>query len=100
MIEKLKAMLNDALEKIGNAKDQSELGELKANYLGKKSPLNEAMKQMGSMAPEERKTFGMKVNELKSKLEAKVNERRDTLQREAIEKKLQSEHKAYLYQTQ
>ena len=50
MIEKLKAMLNDALEKIGNAKDQLELGELKANYLGKKSPLNEAMKQMGSMA--------------------------------------------------
>ena len=92
MIEKLKAMLNDALEKIGNAKDQLELGELKANYLGKKSPLNEAMKQMGSMAPEERKTFGMKVNELKSKLEAKVNERRDTLQKEAIEKKLQSEH--------
>ncbi|MBQ3001709.1 MAG: phenylalanine--tRNA ligase subunit alpha [Bacilli bacterium] len=92
MIDQLQTMLQDALSQIASANSQLELGELKANFLGKKSPLSEIMKKMGSMSPEERKTFGMKANEFKVQIENALNARRTELERLAIAARLASEH--------
>ena len=92
MIDQLQTMLQDALSQIASANSQLELGELKANFLGKKSPLSEIMKKMGSMSPEERKTFGMKANEFKVQIENALNARRAELERLAIAARLASEH--------
>ena len=91
MLNKLEEMKALAIEKIAAATTQLELNECRAEYLGKKSPLNEIMKQMGSLSPEERKTFGQKANEFKNLVELAINERRAALEAEAVNARLESE---------
>ncbi len=91
MLKKLEEMKEVALVKINASNSQLELNECRALYLGKKSPLNEIMKQMGSFTPEERKTFGQKANEFKNLIEETINNRREILEKEAINQKLESE---------
>lgn len=91
MINKLEAMLKDAKEKIEAAKSEHELYELKAYYTGKKSPLGEIMKQMGSLATEERKVLGAKANEFKTKVENFIQNAKQTLEEKAINAQLEKE---------
>ena len=69
MLKKLEEMRSVAIDKINQAATQLELNECRAEYLGKKSPLNEIMKQMGSLTPEERKEFGQTENQFKNLIE-------------------------------
>ena len=46
MLKKLEEMRSVAIDKINQAATQLELNECRAEYLGKKSPLNEIMKQI------------------------------------------------------
>ena len=91
MLKKLEEMKEVAVEKINAAANQLELNECRAEFLGKKSPLNEIMKQMGSLSPEERKSFGQKANEFKNLIELAINERRAFLEEAAVNAKLESE---------
>ena len=91
MITKLEAMLLEAKEKIQATATEHDLYELKAYYTGKKSPLGEIMKQMGSLTPEERKTLGAKANETKQAIEKLIFDQRKTLEDQKINAKLESE---------
>ncbi len=91
MVKKLEEMKEVALEKINASSTQLELNECRALYLGKKSPLNEIMKGMGALSPEERKSLGQKANEFKNLVEDAINNRREELETEAINQKLESE---------
>ncbi len=50
---------------------REELESFRIKYLSKKSPLTDLFAAMKNIAPEERKNFGLKVNELKNKAEEK-----------------------------
>lgn len=91
MLKKLEEMRSVAIDKINQAATQLELNECRAEYLGKKSPLNEIMKQMGSLTPEERKEFGQTANQFKNLIEQTINERRQYLEDMAVNAKLESE---------
>ena len=91
MINKLEAMLVEATTKINEAKTEHDLFELKAYYTGKKSPLGEIMKQMGSLTPEEKKTLGAKANEIKQTIEKIIVEARTRIEDEMINARLVSE---------
>ena len=91
MLKKLEEMRSVAIDKISQAATQLELNECRAEYLGKKSPLNEIMKQMGSLTPEERKEFGQIANQFKNLIEQTINERRQYLEEMAVNAKLESE---------
>ena len=91
MLKKLEEMRSVAIDKISQAATQLELNECRAEYLGKKSPLNEIMKQMGSLTPEERKEFGQIANQFKNLIEQTINERRQYLEDMAVNAKLESE---------
>jgi phenylalanyl-tRNA synthetase alpha chain len=56
---------------ISEVKTTSDLEAIKVKYLGRKGPVQELMKQLKELPPEERPQFGQKVNELKVELEAK-----------------------------
>ena len=43
----------------------AQLEALKVEYLGKKGSVTALMKNMGALSPEEKKSFGKEVNELK-----------------------------------
>jgi phenylalanyl-tRNA synthetase alpha chain len=56
------------------------LKTLHDEWLGRKSGrVTGLMKQLGSLAPEERRTFGAAVNALKTEIETAIQERRDSL---------------------
>ena len=87
----LEKMLQDASSEIQACNTQNELNEKKAFYLGKKSPLNEIMKQMATLSIEGKKELGQKVNAFKTKIEELVAARRKELEQIAINEKLMSE---------
>ncbi len=91
MITKLESMLLEAKEKIQATTTEHDLYELKAYYTGKKSPLGEIMKQMGSLTPEERKTLGAKANETKQAIERLIFDQKKALEDAKINAKLESE---------
>ena len=87
----LEMMLQSAKEEIKACCSQNELNEKKAYYLGKKSPLNDIMKQMATLSIEEKKELGQKVNAFKTKIEELIQERRKEIEQELINEKLKSE---------
>ena len=58
METKLLKIKEEALAKLDRCSSLKELNEIRVLYLGKKGPIQEAMKSMKDMAPEERKLFG------------------------------------------
>lgn len=60
------------LEEIETVSSVQELINLKAKYLGKKGIITEKIKTLGTLSPEERKTQGKILNELKSFIEEKL----------------------------
>ena len=67
--------LNSYLQEINEAKTLGELSQVRTNYLGKKGKLTEAMKALGALSQEERKSRGKELNELKTAITAALDTR-------------------------
>lgn len=91
MINKLLDLTSVATLAINNATTIQELNEIKALYLGKKSPLSDIMAQMKTLSIEEKKELGQKANEFKKNLEEMVSNKRLELENLEVQKKLASE---------
>ncbi|MDD8048751.1 MAG: phenylalanine--tRNA ligase subunit alpha [Thomasclavelia sp.] len=91
MENKLLQIQEEALSKLKDCKSLKELNDIRVLYLGKKGPIQDAMKSMKDMAPEERKVFGQTSNQVKSTLEKAVEDRKVELEEEAITQKINSE---------
>ena len=70
---------NEMLEAIKSAEDQNELNDLKVKYSGKKGVITNLYSKMKDLKPEERKSYGQKVNELKNIFEEKITEKEDEI---------------------
>lgn len=74
----LNKLKEELLTEIKEVTEAGKLEELRVQTLGKKGTLTVMMKELGGMAPEERKEFGQSLNlikqEISSLLEAKANE--------------------------
>ena len=66
----------------------AQLEALKVEYLGKKGSVTALMKNMGSLSPEEKKTFGKEVNELKDYATEAIAQKFEALQQLALQKEL------------
>ncbi len=87
----LQNILEEAKNAISKATTNQELNELRSYYMGKKSPLGDIMKKMGSLSIEEKKELGSLANKVKSEIEEVVNNARKVLEEKEIEAKLASE---------
>ncbi|HQC45563.1 MAG TPA: phenylalanine--tRNA ligase subunit alpha [Myxococcota bacterium] len=65
MMDKL---LQEALENIADASSTATLKEVEVSWLGKKGRLTNLLKELGSLAPDERKAKGQALNELKRQI--------------------------------
>ena len=78
MREKLENIKIQGLDEISKAASLEQLEIIKKDIIGKKSPLSEITKSMGSLTPEERKEIGLLTTEIRnvftSSLEKKENE--------------------------
>ena len=89
VLEKFKNEETDILEEtIENLK---ELNNLRVKYLGKKGPIQEVMKNMKDMAPEERKSAGQVSNEVKTAISQAIESKKVELEEVAIAMQLASE---------
>ncbi len=78
----------DAL--LAEAADTQALDALKVEFLGKKGSITALLKQMGALSPEEKKSFGKEVNELKDYAAAAIAQQSATLEAQALERELES----------
>jgi len=67
--EQLAKILDDARTSLLNAKDYSEIEEVRIKVLGKKGALTSILRSMGSLSPEERKALGKDANETRALIE-------------------------------
>ncbi len=91
MKEKIEALKAAAAQALKSATTSEELEALRVKYLGKKGELTGLLKQLGSVAPEERPKMGQLVNDAKQKLEEAINENRKKITEAAANLKLAAE---------
>ena len=91
MVKVIEELKEKALKKIEEAKNLNDLNETKAEFLGKKSKLQEIMAKMREFSVEEKKAIGMKANQFKMAIEEAVNQKLEKLKDEEVNKKLESE---------
>ena len=78
----LKQAFSEALAKIETMDD---LEALRVEYIGKKGHVTELMKEMKSLSPEEKKTFGQEVSVLKNEVNDAISAKREELRLKEIE---------------
>ena len=91
MKEKLEALRRQALEELEKLTLPKELEDFRVRVMGKKGPLTELLRGMGSLPAEERPKMGQLVNELRATLEAALKERESAVQAALKEKRLREE---------
>ncbi len=79
MKEKLENIKESGLDKIENAKNISELEEVRKELMGKKSDLSEVLKSMGSLSNEDKRTVGMMATEIKNTFTEKLDQKQEDL---------------------
>ena len=75
----LDAVLADARARLAAAEDLDAVAALDAEFLGKKSAVTAAKKQLGQLDPADRKDAGQAINAARTTLEAEVATARDRL---------------------
>jgi phenylalanyl-tRNA synthetase alpha chain len=90
-MDKLKAIVEEAIEHFAAMTDAAALEQVKARYLGKTGSLTELLKGLGKLAPDERKSAGVLINEAKERIEAALAARRQAIAQNALDAKLAEE---------
>ncbi len=87
----LTSLQEEALNAISNTTSLEELEKLRIHYLGKKGLVSVQMQQLGKLPPEERKSFGAEVNQVKQAIDTNLSSRKTALEVAALEAKLANE---------
>lgn len=90
-MDSLEQMAEAGLDAIAAASDLSRLEQLRVELLGKKGLLTEQLKRLGQLPPEERRSFGERVNRWKERLSAALAERKQALHAAELERRLAQE---------
>ena len=91
MKEKLEALRRQALEELEKLNLPKDLEDFRVRVMGKKGPLTELLRGMGSLPAEERPKMGQLVNELRSTLETALKERETAVQAALKEQRMKEE---------
>ena len=81
----------ELLQEIGNVNDLNALNDLKVKYMGKKGKITELNTKIKDLPNEEKKEYGIKVNELRTIFSEKYDEIKNRIETEILNKKLESE---------
>lgn len=91
MEEKVNGIISEVKSKLENVSDLKEVNDLKVLYLGKKGPVQELSGHIKDLSVEEKKTFGMSLNVLKTTLNELFDEKINYFNTLELNKKLESE---------
>jgi len=91
MLEQLKKLAITAEEEIKAVQTLDALNDLRVKYLGKKGPIQEVMKNMKDLSPDEKKEVGQISNDVKRTLSDAINAKREELELAEVNKQLAEE---------
>ena len=91
MKDKVNSIKKEYEEKIPSIKDIKTLNDVKVEYLGKQGKVTELSKMMKDVANEQKKEFGMLVNDVRCFVTNSLDKIKETLEKEALNKKLETE---------
>ncbi len=91
-MDELLKIKEEALLKIEACESLKDLNDLRVLYLGKKGPMQAAMKSMKDMSQEERASFGQVSNQVKQDITNSIDEKKETLEELEMNQKLASEN--------
>ena len=81
--------LRELIQKVSQAKDKLELQNLKSQFLGKNSQINQEFKKLGSLNENDRKIRASSLNNEKQKITEAINNKFKELENFEINQKLQ-----------
>jgi phenylalanyl-tRNA synthetase alpha chain len=90
-MENLEALTQQALAAVSEAQDVAALDQVRVQFLGKKGEITSLMKNLGSVAPEDRPKMGAIINEAKDQVENAISQRKQLLESAALDAKLAAE---------
>ena len=91
MLNELKQLQGQALEEIQATSDLKVLNDYRVQYLGKKGPIQEVMKNMKDMDPAQRREAGQVSNEVKKIISEAIETKKVELEEAEIARQLASE---------
>lgn len=91
MKEKIILIKKDFLSKLEEVSDLNNLNNLRVEYFGKKSPLNDLMQQMGSLSVEDKKEVGSVLNMFKTESLELIENKKNELEKLEYEIRLKKE---------
>ncbi len=84
MQNQLKTIESEALGELKALGDLQQLEAWRIKYLGKKSPLYQILRSLGSLPEEERRSAGAAANQIRDRLTALLSERQEALKAQAV----------------
>lgn len=91
MKEKLKVIMDQALEQINASEQLEKLNEIRVAFLGKKGELTSVLKSMKDVAAEDRPMVGQLVNDARAVIEGKLEEKKSAFEKIVREAQIKSE---------
>ncbi len=91
MTQNIQTLKSELASMIEAANDLDSLEQARINALGKKGRITDLMKTLGGMSPEERKTTGQALNDLKDEIAALIRTQEDALKKQAMDQRLATE---------
>ncbi len=87
----LEQILKSASDKITLTSTSKNLQQIKVEFLGKSSQINQEIKKLGKISPEERKELGLKINKIKQQIQKAIGEQATIIEKKELEGKLLAE---------
>ncbi len=91
MKEKMDLLLNEIKEKLNKVTDLKQLDEVRIKYLSKKGPINELTNHLKDLSQDEKRNFGMLLNNLKTSVSNLFDDLKEKLEMKELNKKLENE---------
>ncbi|MBI4898566.1 MAG: phenylalanine--tRNA ligase subunit alpha [Actinobacteria bacterium] len=90
-VEKIQSIEAEASSAIGSAGTPAELEDARVRFLGRKAALNEILKSIAQLPPEEKGPVGKAGNQTRGRLEALLSRRQEVLEAAALNDLLENE---------
>lgn len=78
-------------QRLNQANSSSEIEELKVRFLGRKGPVQDLMKELRTVSPEERPRAGKKINDLKEEIAERLEHKLNSLSEGELKQQLEKE---------
>ena len=90
-MDSIEQLERDASAQVADAKSTAELRELEIKFLGKNGLYTGLLRRIGQLPPEEKPTFGAKVNDAKARLQGLIDGRTNDLRSGELQAQFEAE---------